>query len=127
MLGQRAGIRLERLYAQAIAHRWAAPSYLRHQLIDDAQLLESRPVGVALAPPGSRLQPYRECLREVLRRMGLRIPFAQVMHVTAAAGPCLVPRGILQGGGTEDLAPALAAAKPVGVVERVTRLVAQDA
>src|SRR5579883_1629460 len=49
------------------------------------------------------------------------------MHVAAAAGPCLVARGILQRRGSEDLAPALAAPQPVGVVERMACLVAQDA
>src|SRR5215469_12004987 len=53
VLGQGAGIRLDGLYAGAVAHRRASPPYLRKQLLDGAQFLECRPIGVALAPAGS--------------------------------------------------------------------------
>ena len=59
--------------------------------------------------------------------MRLRVPLAQVMHVAAAAGARAVARRVRQRGRTEHLAPALAAAQPIGVVERVAGLVAQDA
>src|SRR6185437_9431526 len=127
VLRQCAGIRLERLYADAITHRWAAAPHLGDQLVDGAQFLECRPIGVALAPAGSRLQPDGERLREVLSRVRLRVPLSQMMHVAAAARSGLVPRGILERGGTEDLAPALAAAEPIRVVERMPCFVAQDA
>ena len=59
--------------------------------------------------------------------MRLRVPLAEVLHVTAAAGARPVRVGIRQRSGAEDLAPALAAAKTIGGVDGVTRFVAQDA
>src|SRR5690606_36378235 len=84
VLGKRACIRLDRLDADAIAHRRLAPAHARHQLIDERELVKRRPSGVAAAPVRFRLEPHRESLGEILCRMRLRVPLAKVVYVAAA-------------------------------------------
>src|SRR5581483_4771380 len=117
MLGQCARIRLDGLYPGAIAHRRTASPYPVEELVDGAQLLERRPVGVALAPAGPRRQPDGEGFCEVLGRVRLRIPLPEVVDVTAATRSRLVAGGVLEGRGSEDLPPALSGTQAVCVVE----------
>ncbi len=126
MLRQGAGVEFERFDARAVAHRGAHAAHARHQLIDRAQLVQRRPVRVALAPAGLGRQPHRERLGKVLGRMRLRVPFAQMMHVAPATGACPVARRIRKRGGSKHGSPAFAPPQPVGVVERVSGLVTQD-
>ena len=75
----------------------------------------------------SRLEPHRERLGEILGGMGLRIPRTEVLHEAAAARTRPVGVRIGERCRPENLAPAAAAPQPIGRVDRVARLVAQDA
>src|SRR6185312_4950013 len=127
VIRERAGVALDGLDAGAIAHGRASPADAGHELIDEAQFVECRPADVGAAPVRIRLQPHREGLREVFRRMRLRVPLAEVMHVAAAARPGAIPMGIRQRCRPEHVTPALATPQAIGIVERVPGLVTQDA
>src|SRR5579862_9020316 len=96
VLCKRSGVLFDRLDPQAIVHRWTQTPDARHQLFHYIELIESGPVRIALAPARVGFQPYRKSLREVFRRMGLCVPFTQMVYITAATGPSLVVSGILQ-------------------------------
>src|SRR5690606_8292974 len=95
---------------------------LGHQRVDELELLERRPAGVVAAPARTRLHPDGEGLGEVLRRMALRIPLAEVEDVTTTRGARRVARRIAPGSRPEDRAPVAPLPQTIGGVERVARL-----
>ena len=100
---------------------------LLHQLVHVLELLQGRPVGVALAPLRVRLQPDGERFREVLVGMTLRVPGVQVQDEALAVGLRRVVLGILCGRRPEQLQPLAPPVQRIGVVDGVARLVAEDA
>ena len=100
---------------------------LPHQLVHVLELLERRPVLIAAAPVRSRIQPHRERLGEVLVGMALRVPVVDVQDEAAAVRLRRVELRVVDRRGPEQRLAAPAAAQHVGVVDRVTELVTQDA
>src|SRR6185295_2234440 len=77
--------------------------------------------------PRAGRQPDGEGLRPVLAGMALRIAVPEVLDEVLAMAARPVARPIRRAERPEVLAPARALVEPVGVVERVPRLVAEDA
>src|ERR1700736_6204809 len=127
VLGQGARVEIEGLDADLVANRGSLAADTRHQLFDDVQLVECGPVGVAASPVGIRLQPDGESFGEILGGMGLRVPLAEVMNISAATRTSLVTVRVLKRCGPEDLAPALPPPQPIGIVDGVSCLMAKDA
>ena len=86
------------------------PGELLHELVHVLELLQRRPVGVALAPLRVRLEPHREGLGEVLVGMALRVPGVEVQDEALAVGLRRVVLGILRRRRPEQLEPLAAAA-----------------
>ena len=128
MLGQRRVEPAERIdHVRALVSMRLLAGDLGHQLVDIFELLQRRPAGIALAPVGARLQPDREGLGEVLVGMALRIPQPQMLDVILARRIGPVVARIAGRGTAEQFLPAAAALQPVGVLDDVAGLVAQDA
>ena len=115
---------------RAVARRRGA-AHGPHQAVHVAQLAQRGPALVAPPPAGARRQPDREGLGEVVIGvlLGVGAPVlvgVDVAHEAAApvAGLELVPVGL--GEHPEVLDPFLALPQPVGVVDGVPRLVAQE-
>ena len=102
------------------------PGELLHELVHVLELLQRRPVVVALAPLRVRVEPHRERLGEVLVGMALRVPGIEVQHEALAVRLRRVVLGILGRRRPEQLEPLAAALQLVGVVDGVAGLVAED-
>ena len=102
------------------------PGELLHELVHVLELLQRRPVVVALAPLRVRVEPHRERLGEVLVGMALRVPGIEVQHEALAVRLRRVVLGILGRRRPEQLEPLAPALQLVGVVDGVPGLVAQD-
>src|SRR5947207_915304 len=89
--------------------------------------MKCRPVSVTAPPIGIRFQPDSEGFREILGGVSLCVPFAQMMHISPAAGTRLVTVWVLQGSRSEDFAPPLTTPQPISIVNSVPRLVTQNA
>ncbi len=100
---------------------------LPHQLVDIFELLERRPAGIARAPMRARPQPHREGFGEILVRMALRVPQPQMLDVIAARriGPVIARIALRRR--TEQLLPAAAAIKLIGVGDDMAAFVPQNA
>jgi hypothetical protein len=83
--------------------------------------------GVSLLPLAVRCQPDGERLGEVLVGMALRVPRIQVEHEALAVGFGRVRFRIRLLRGSKDLSPLSSQSKTKRVVDRVSRLVAEDA
>src|ERR1700676_3943695 len=105
VFGQGARVEIEGLDADLVPNRGSLAADTRHQLFDDVQLVECGPVGVAASPVGIRLQPDGESFGEILGGMGLRVPFAEVMNISAATRRSLLTGGALKGRRPEDPDP----------------------
>src|SRR6185437_10407604 len=73
-----------------------------------------------------RLEPDCEGLGKILGGMRLRVPRAEMLHKTAAAGPRPVGVGIGQRSRTECLAPGFEASQTVRRINGVPGLVTQN-
>src|SRR5882724_3062314 len=96
VFGECACVDIERLDADLVAHRGAPAADTRDQLFDHIQLVEGWPVGITAAPVGIRLEPDGEGFGEILGRMRLCIPFAQMMDVAATTRTRFVSVWILK-------------------------------
>src|SRR5262249_19479705 len=112
VLREGAGGVFEGADAQAVAPRRTVAAHVRDELIDRLQLVECRPVRVVLAPAGLRCEPHCEGLSEILGRMRLGIPLAEMMHVAAATGTRAVASRVRARGRPEHLAPAPPPSQP---------------
>src|SRR5205085_11208036 len=99
---------------------------LLHQPIHKLQLAQSRPALVPPPPARARGQPDRERLRKILVGVALGVPVVQVQHVLTAVRLGLVVRRVRPRGWTERLPPARLSAEPVGMIDRMIRLLTQD-
>ena len=127
MIPQRLPQLFQRLHLGAIVDRRALARDLAHQLADVFELFQRRPPPIAFAPVDIGIEPYGKRLGEVLNRVRLCIPAGKVDDMAPALRPRLVGFRIGLLRITEQLAVAIALVKLVGVVERVTRLVPENA
>ena len=81
---QRLAQLVERLDLRRVVTSIGLPASSRHQRVHVLELLERRPVGVARAPVGLRVQPDGERLGEVLVGMALRVPAVEVQDEALA-------------------------------------------
>ena len=108
-------------------HQHLLAGEVLHQGVHVLQLLQRRPVGVAGAPVGRRVQPDRERLGEVLVGMALRVPAVEMQHEALAVRLRVVILRIRLVRRAEDLLAPAALPQLVGVVDGVAGFVAQDA
>ena len=99
---------------------------LPHQLVDVLELPEDGPPRVPLPPVRVGREPHRERLGEVLVRMALRVPLLQVYDEAPAVRPRHVVVAVALRRLAEEPLAAAAQAEPVGVLDGVPRLVAQE-
>jgi hypothetical protein len=116
----------DRVDAISRAHDGRQVPDLRHHLVDVLELPQRGPARVLASPASGSRQPHGEGLGEVLYRMALGVVVVEVMDEASAARARNVGRAVGSRCRTEALTPALAPVEPVGVVEGVTRLVAQE-
>ena len=90
-----------------------------------AELLERAPSLVLLAPPRARGQPDREGLREVLVGMLLRVPARDVADELAGEGDRTIVVAVGAVVLAKDRAPLGGGIEDMGIVERMSSLVAQ--
>ncbi len=96
------------------------------EAVDVFELGECRPARVFPAPGRIGLEPHRERLGEVFRRMRLGIPRSQMLHEAAASRPRTVGVRIRQRRGTEDVAPVPPAPQAIRRIDGMPGLVPQD-
>src|SRR5882757_2415330 len=83
VFGECARVEIDGLDPNLVAHRGPPAADTRYQLFDHIQLVKGWPVGITAAPVGIRLEPDGEGFGEILCRMRLCIPFAQMMDIAA--------------------------------------------
>ena len=97
MLPQRAPDAVQRIDRAPLVDERRLARDLPHQLVHVFELLQRGPVLVAPAPLGSRVQPHRKRLGEVLVGMALRVPVVDVQDEAAAVRLGRVELGVLDG------------------------------
>src|SRR5690606_41731007 len=109
MFGKRPRILADRFHNVAIVYERALALDLAHQSIDVFELCERRPALIFAPPARLRLHPDRERFGEVLGRMALRVPMAEMQDEITACGSHAVGDGrIALRCLAERLAPCLA-------------------
>src|SRR6266567_6001604 len=116
----------QRIDALARGDQWALAGDFLHQRVDIFELLERRPARIACPPVRTRPQPYRKGLGEILVRMALRIPAAQVLDIAPAGRIGPVIARVAFRGRAEQLLPAPAAVQLVGVLHGMTGFMTQN-
>src|SRR5690606_5351903 len=81
VLAERARILADRLDILAVRHSRPLAANLLHQPIDVLEFLERGPALILASPARLRLHPYGEGFGEILGRMTLRVPMAEMQHV----------------------------------------------
>src|SRR6185437_15320163 len=101
---------------------------LGHQLVDILELAQRyRPRGVARAPAAPRPHPDGERLGEILVGMTLRVPESQVLDMLLARRVRPILIGIRLGRAPEEVAPPASVVQAIGVLNRVSGFVPQNA
>ena len=96
------------------------------QVVYVLELSERGPAGIASPPFAARPKPDRERLREILVRMALGVPEAQVLHEMLAGGIRPIVARIMPRGRAEQLLPTPAALQLVGMLHGMARLVTEN-
>jgi hypothetical protein len=118
--GQRVGTR-------ARAHLRFLAGEVRDELVDVLELMERRRLLVLASPIRARREPDGKRLGEVFDRVRLRIPTIQVFDEALARRIRAIEVGVGLGCAAKRALPELAPLQVVGVLQRVSRLVTEQA